>query len=416
MLAVGGVLVATLGATSAAWPAPAPNPAREIDLLAEPELALIRSLDAASRARELLRRYPPLGWRLANELLDGRLSLTAVREAIQASTPSLLLSRPLPELDDARLAQAGAVLVGPLVQPGPGLAVRFASWREALAQSLLLVARGAAFNHRQRPLLASARAQLKRTQALESHLLSDQAKLPDPTEQRRLAEALLASPTSVSRGAAAAEVPDPYEPGRSLTVPLDPAKDGIENAERFFARARRAESARQRITTRLAEVRAARAAAEAAVAAIASARTIDALAPSTRATKKTARGPTAGKPLHYLTTRGLSMLVGRGARENQALTFKVARPDDLWFHARDAPGAHVVLRDNEGRSQADDLREAAEVAAFFSAAAADAAVEVHVARRKHVRPGKGGPGRVVVGHSDTLRVKPRDPEGRLRRR
>ena len=75
-----------------------------------------------------------------------------------------------------------------------------------------------------------------------------------------------------------------------------------------------------------------------------------------------------------------------------------------------------VLRDNEGRAAADDLREAAEVAAFFSEARSASLVDVHVTRRKHVRPAKGGPGRVYVAHSDTLRVAPRDPEGRLRSR
>jgi predicted ribosome quality control (RQC) complex YloA/Tae2 family protein len=109
-------------------------------------------------------------------------------------------------------------------------------------------------------------------------------------------------------------------------------------------------------------------------------------------------------------------MVGRNARENQHLTFRVARPEDLWFHARDVPGSHVILRDNEGRAGADDLREAAEVAAFFSEAREQARVDVHATRRKHVRPARGGPGRVFVGHSETLRVAPRDPEGRLRRR
>jgi len=123
-----------------------------------------------------------------------------------------------------------------------------------------------------------------------------------------------------------------------------------------------------------------------------------------------------GGPRHYLTTHGLSLLVGRGARENHHLTFRVARPEDLWLHARDVPGAHVVLRDGEGRAGAEDLREAAEVAAFFSEARGAALVDVHVTRRKHVRPARGGPGRVFVSHSDTLRVPPRDPAGRLRRR
>jgi hypothetical protein len=56
------------------------------------------------------------------------------------------------------------------------------------------------------------------------------------------------------------------------------------------------------------------------------------------------------------------------------------------------------------------------VAAFFSEARGESLVDVHVTRRKHVKPARGGPGRVFVGHSDTLRVPPRDPEGRLRKR
>jgi predicted ribosome quality control (RQC) complex YloA/Tae2 family protein len=110
------------------------------------------------------------------------------------------------------------------------------------------------------------------------------------------------------------------------------------------------------------------------------------------------------------------VLVGSGARENHQLTFTVARPDDLWLHARDVPGAHVILRDPEGRAGAEDLREAAEVAAFFSDARTEEKLDVHVTRRKHVRPARGGPGRVTLGHTETLRVAPRDPEGRLRRR
>ena len=123
-----------------------------------------------------------------------------------------------------------------------------------------------------------------------------------------------------------------------------------------------------------------------------------------------------GGPRHYLTSRGLSLLVGRGARENHHLTFTVARPDDLWLHARDVPGAHVVVRDPEGRAAAADLREAAEVAAFCSEARGESQVDVHVTRRKNVRPARGGAGRVLLGHTETLRVAPRDPEGRLRRR
>ena len=119
---------------------------------------------------------------------------------------------------------------------------------------------------------------------------------------------------------------------------------------------------------------------------------------------------------HYLTARGLSVLVGRGARENHRLTFAVAGPEDLWLHARDVPGAHVILRDPEGRAAAEDVREAAELAAFFNEARAQPQADVHVTRRKYVRAARGGHGRVRIAHSDTVRVTPRDPEGRPRRR
>ena len=212
------------------------------------------------------------------------------------------------------------------------------------------------------------------------------------------------------------ELPDPWDPQQKRLVTLDPRLSGRGNAERLFGKARRVERAAREVELRLRETRAALAEARGREALAEGARDAAAL-PS--AAERGAGGRAEdgrGGPRHYLTARGLSILVGRGARENHHLTFRVARPEDLWLHARDVPGAHVVLRDPEGRAGAEDLREAAEVAAFFSEAREASLVDVHVTRRKHVRPGRGGPGRVFVSHSDTLRVPPRDPEGRLRRR
>jgi len=121
-------------------------------------------------------------------------------------------------------------------------------------------------------------------------------------------------------------------------------------------------------------------------------------------------------PRRFLTSRGLEIVVGRGARENHELTFSRARPNDIWLHARDRPGAHVILRDPEGRAGKEDEREAAEVAAFFSDGGSETSVDVHVTRRKFVLPVRGTPGRVRIAHSEVRRVTPRDPTGRLRRR
>ena len=158
------------------------------------------------------------------------------------------------------------------------------------------------------------------------------------------------------------------------------------------------------------------AAARAREAVILSARSRDELPPAPEPSREEASGEARSGPRRYLTGRGLTLLVGRGARENHQLTFAIARPEDLWLHARDVPGAHVILRDDEGRAGPEDIREAAEVAAFFSGARDEARADVHVARRKHVRPAGSGAGRVRVAHSDTVRVAPRDPAGRLRER
>ena len=211
-------------------------------------------------------------------------------------------------------------------------------------------------------------------------------------------------------------MPDPRDPGGVLVVALDPRLGGLANAERLFDKARRVERARHQIDLRLRETRSALLSAREGEAVVLEARDTRELPGRAHEAEAGDRRDTGSGPRHYLTSRGLSVLVGRNARENHHLTFRVARAEDLWLHARDAPGAHVVLRDNEGRAGADDLREAAEVAAFFSEARGESLVDVHVTRRKHVKPAKGGPGRVFVGHSDTLRVAPRDPEGRLRKR
>jgi predicted ribosome quality control (RQC) complex YloA/Tae2 family protein len=213
------------------------------------------------------------------------------------------------------------------------------------------------------------------------------------------------------------EVPDPYGGATPVRIRIDPRLSLPANADRLFEKARRLERARREIDARLARTRAARPASAERLARFESACDLAELALSAGgAAERSQPAKDAGGPRHYLTARGISVLVGRGARENHRLTFSVAGPEDLWLHARDVPGAHVIVRDPEGRAAPEDLREAAELAAFFSDARTQAQVDVHVTRRKHVRAAGGGHGRVRVTHSDTLRVAPRDPEGRLRRR
>jgi predicted ribosome quality control (RQC) complex YloA/Tae2 family protein len=113
---------------------------------------------------------------------------------------------------------------------------------------------------------------------------------------------------------------------------------------------------------------------------------------------------------------GYEILVGRGARENDELTFRVARPTDLWLHAHGFAGSHVVVRAG-GETRTDEvprhvLERAAELAAYHSKARnVRGKVTVSVCRAADVRKERGAPpGQVLVRRADTIRVYARGEE------
>ena len=106
---------------------------------------------------------------------------------------------------------------------------------------------------------------------------------------------------------------------------------------------------------------------------------------------------------------GYVIWLGRNSRQNEQATFKLANAQDIWLHARDVPGAHVIIR-NDGRRISDELLAgAAAVAAWHSKRRADARVQVDYTRVKHVKAIKGaGPGMVTYRNEKSLFVQPRD--------
>jgi predicted ribosome quality control (RQC) complex YloA/Tae2 family protein len=118
--------------------------------------------------------------------------------------------------------------------------------------------------------------------------------------------------------------------------------------------------------------------------------------------------PRAG-PRRYVLAGGAVALVGRTSRENDRLTFAVARPHDLWFHARGTPGAHVILQ-SAGPPSAEAIRQAAALAAYYSRARQATEVAVDYTERRHVRKPPGArPGVVTYTHARTVSVRPALP-------
>jgi predicted ribosome quality control (RQC) complex YloA/Tae2 family protein len=108
----------------------------------------------------------------------------------------------------------------------------------------------------------------------------------------------------------------------------------------------------------------------------------------------------------FTSTDGLRIFVGRNARENDELTFGLAKSDDLWLHARGTPGSHVVVRLEKGKeSPPETLRDAATLALLYSDLKKSGKGEVIYTRRKWVMKAKGqAPGAVIVTQEKALLV------------
>ncbi len=116
-------------------------------------------------------------------------------------------------------------------------------------------------------------------------------------------------------------------------------------------------------------------------------------------------------PFKVFEDRGFTILVGRSAENNDLLTQKYAHKDDLWLHAKDVAGSHVVIRHRAGQTVPEPVIEhAAMLAGWYSKRQNDTLCPVTVTPKKFVRKPRGArPGQVVVERERVVLVKPRNP-------
>lgn len=128
-----------------------------------------------------------------------------------------------------------------------------------------------------------------------------------------------------------------------------------------------------------------------------------------------ARQPAVSGVRRYRSTDGYEILVGRAARDNDNLTFKIAQPNDLWLHAGDYPGSHVVVR-NPTRKEIPHrtIVEAAQLAGRFSQASEDTKVVIHYTPRKFLSKPKGSAhGLVRLSRFKSITVEPKESVPRV---
>lgn len=122
---------------------------------------------------------------------------------------------------------------------------------------------------------------------------------------------------------------------------------------------------------------------------------------------------TAIKSRSFMSSDGFEILVGKGAKDNDLLTFRVAKSYDMWLHAADYAGSHTIIKNpNRLEIPPKTLVEAAQLAAFYSQAKSQPKAAVHYTQRKFVHKPKGGAaGLVNLSSFKTILVEPRFLDG-----
>lgn len=232
----------------------------------------------------------------------------------------------------------------------------------------------------------------------------------DADRLRREADLLLAHAHAVPGGASRVTLPG-FE-GGDVTLDLDPTRSAPENAERRYDQARRREARAERALAH-ADARAeALAALEADLASLDAASDADLAARAAKLAKAKRPGPRL-PGARFDAPHGFTVVVGRNAKENDAVTFRVARSLDVWLHAQGWTGSHVVILAGGREVPFDVVLFAAQLAAGYSKASGGDNVPVDYTLKKHVWKVKGGPpGAVRFTRQKTVYVTPDRNPGR----
>lgn len=242
-------------------------------------------------------------------------------------------------------------------------------------------------------------------------------------EYKKIADLLMINKHKVKKGQKTLRVKDVFDPEeKGLNIKLNPVLSGLQNAKLYYKKYTKAKDSLSIVKRRIAEIerklnmlhRISEDLEPGGLDADGATEKLTALGlyKKPREIRKKEKPKKKLSPREFFTPDGWKILVGRNSKENDYLTFKIARPYDFWFHAEDVGGSHVILR-RENRHQQTPPKtmiQAAKIAAYFSQARSSKKVPVTYTLAKHVRkPKKAKPGLVIVNKEKTMMVAPALP-------
>ena len=206
-----------------------------------------------------------------------------------------------------------------------------------------------------------------------------------------------------------------------VTIPLDPSLSPVANAEKYFEKAKKAKGAFEESLDRVKNLDGRLSKLRMLIGELADISSGDALKEFQQAYKThlqllgyaTAKEKENLPPFRIFTVEGgFQVLAGKSSENNDMLTTKYAKPDDLWFHCRGSSGSHVVLKVHSAHGEPSKaaIHQAASIAAYYSKMKNASSVPVAMTEKKYVRKPKGAPaGTVVLEREKVIFVEPRLP-------
>lgn len=290
---------------------------------------------------------------------------------------------------------------------------------------------GQALESRRSQLLGVVRRELKKVNRILAILSQEMKEAQQAQKYKKWGEVLLVHLSRIPPGREEVELEDPYSPGETIKIPMPRGHSPSRVAQEYFQRYSKLKRKARAVAARREELEARKGYLEELEWLIGSAETLEELealeeeleagglgrvrGARDRGRGRVGRHRRGGEPgvLPYRvfrSSKGSTILVGRHPRGNQEVTFHQAHRRDLWFHVRNYPGAHVILKSLEPDPR--EIQEAASLAAYFSKARGAPAVDVDYTQRRHVRKIPGAaPGLVTYREFSTVRVEPAIPGG-----
>ena len=272
------------------------------------------------------------------------------------------------------------------------------------------------------PVVRDMRQVSKRLGDREKRLLREQKKYQEAEGLQKTAQMLTSSGRKMDQHYESVKVTDYFgEEPRAIDVQLDATLSLKENVEKMFKRYQKAGRGKSIVAQQLNQVRNRMALIEEQTRRLLAIKDWDTwLAIASKIPGRDSHPASdGGRPLpgrdgkrfRSVKIDGREILIGKGARENDELTFDVAAPDDFWLHVAEYSGSHVVVRNPGKEKDLDEsiLMKAAQLAAYFSQARNSSRVEVHHTKRKHVtKPRRAKPGLVRLLEFKSIKVEPRN--------